>query len=169
MVVFEIFRGSWAGCAFWRQCTEATTSFLSLMSTTRYWTKSSNASVSLDWFEPAETPVQEILDGLKQSKWLNNLCPKSCEGKWCISEDSQQWWQPFFSRAAGGTVCTSLLWSWQTTIFSSERERQLGRRDPQWTVTNIGPIFFEEQSSGPGWCCRSPRHEHRWQNARAAL
>ena len=96
MVVFEIFRGSWAGCAFWRQCTEATTSFLSLMSTTRYWAKSSNASVSLEGFEPAETPVQEILDELKQSKWLNNLCPKSCEGKWCISEDSQQWWQPFF-------------------------------------------------------------------------
>ena len=27
-------------------------------------------------FEPAETPVQEILDKLKQAKWLTFVCPK---------------------------------------------------------------------------------------------
>ena len=38
-------------------------------------------------FEPAETFVQEILDELKQAKRRNPLCPKSCEGRWCSSED----------------------------------------------------------------------------------
>ena len=61
---------------------------------------------------PAESPVQEILDELKQAKWLNLLCPKSCEGRWCSFEDSLQWWQPFLPERLGGTKYLGIQQGW---------------------------------------------------------
>ena len=48
---------------------------------TRFWARSSNASVSLGGSSLQETPVQEILDELKQAKWLNRFVPKELRGQ----------------------------------------------------------------------------------------
>ena len=59
-------------------------------------------------------------------------------------------WRPENERSVR-TVCATLQWSWNTTTFSSMRERRLGRRDLQSTVTSIGPIFIEDQNRVARW------------------
>ena len=93
MGVFEVFRGPFRGYAFWRQSVESMQSYLMLA-------EKDDPILHDEFFaicdarglDPTTTSGEDLLESIREAKWLEVLAPKSCAGRWNSFEDSQRFW-----------------------------------------------------------------------------